>query len=134
MIMIYISFSINYNFVCILYVVMKAFIFCESQPTFRRNRHARLAIYFSLVFICLILPPRRCRRDIPPKHPLTFDGLHGLIPQKTGHYILYCHICSSSEMESYRKVDIVKVISFYIKKKYMSVSLFLLYPFPYRCI
>jgi hypothetical protein len=41
-----------------------------------------MPLAFTLVFCWLVFRPCRWRRYVPPKRPLTFNGLHGVISQK----------------------------------------------------
>jgi hypothetical protein len=54
----------------------------------RNQRETRWQAEFSRSFLArLILRPWRWRRYIPPKRLLTFNGLHGVISQKTVLYV-----------------------------------------------
>jgi hypothetical protein len=48
-----------------------------------RNRSAFHLLSCCFLFAWLILRPWKWRRHVPPKHRLTFNGLHGVISQKT---------------------------------------------------
>jgi hypothetical protein len=45
-------------------------------------RHSTCRLLSRWFFAWLILRPCRYRRNIPPKHLLTFNSLHGIISQK----------------------------------------------------
>jgi hypothetical protein len=56
----------------------------SSYPKKKSLRPPHLHAGLNREFLAwLILRPWRCRRYVPPKRRLTFDGLHGVISQKT---------------------------------------------------
>jgi hypothetical protein len=59
---------------------------CRPALSQARNHHEGVSkeSSFSCLFLAwLILRPWRWRRHVPPKHRFTFNGLHGVISQKT---------------------------------------------------
>jgi hypothetical protein len=57
------------------------------SPPARSKQRAMLVTWFVLVFASVILRPWRRKRHIPPKTQLTFNGLQGIISEKTELYV-----------------------------------------------